>query len=223
MQRGSLVDVINHLLDRGVTLQGDSMVTLAGVDLIYLRLNVLLASAETMRRIEAEGAAAGQARAMAPAMALAPATAPVTAYSRQPLAAASPVEARRTLPPSGGADAPAGVMEPPAGRLTFTPAGAPPLAAGQSPTEQPTESTSDRTGASRSLAQLIVTLAEFLRQIIERQALRRVEGGGLHDDQIEKIGLALADLERSMKEMRDLFDIEERDLELDLGPLGQIP
>lgn len=216
MARGSLVDVVNHLLDRGVTLQGDSMVTLAGVDLIYLRLNVLLASAETLRRIEAEGAAAGQAQAMA----LASGTAPVTAITQPPLVPASPTEARRSLPPSGGADVPTGIMEPPGGRLTFTSAEGPPLAKSQSPSEQ---STAGRPSASRSLAQLIVTLAEFLRQIIEQQALRRVEGGGLHDDQIEKIGLALADLERSMKEMRDMFDIEERDLELDLGPLGQIP
>lgn len=208
MPRGSLVDVVDHLLDRGVTLQGDSMVTLAGVDLIYLRLNVLLASAETLRRLELRGATAiGQAQAM-------PAAEAVAHEVRAPA-----IESRRPLPPSGGADVPAGIMEPPDGRRTFSPTETAP----ERPADSPSPSAADRAGASRSLAQLIVTLAEFLRQIIERQALRRVEGGGLHDDQIEKIGLALADLERSMKEMRDLFDIEERDLELDLGPLGQIP
>lgn len=207
MTRGSLVDVVDHLLERGVTLQGDSVVSLAGVDLIYLRLNVLLSSVETLRRQGGwaeqlpDGSGPQLPSGEPPAL---PVAAPQGSAARRP-----------AFPPSGGADMPAGILEAPGAPLPPLSLDAP-IAAAARPGQTVQE------GASRSLAQLVITLAEFLRQIVERQALRRVGGGGLDDGQLEKIGLALADLERSMKEMRELFDIEDRDLELDLGPLGQI-
>ncbi len=74
----------------------------------------------------------------------------------------------------------------------------------------------------RGLAQLVLTLIEFLRQLMERQAIRRIEAGGLSDDQIERLGQALMALEERMEELRDDFGLEEEDLNLDLGPLGRL-
>jgi hypothetical protein len=75
---------------------------------------------------------------------------------------------------------------------------------------------------ARGLAQLVLTLIELLRQLMERQAIRRIEAGGLSDDQIERLGQSLMALEQRMEELREEFGLEEEDLNLDLGPLGRL-
>ena len=74
----------------------------------------------------------------------------------------------------------------------------------------------------RGLAQLVLTLVELVRQVLERQALRRVEGGTLSDDEIERLGTALMQLEERMEELKDEFGLGNEDLNLDLGPLGRL-
>lgn len=76
--------------------------------------------------------------------------------------------------------------------------------------------------AEKDLAALVLTIVELLRQLMERQALRRVEDGSLTDDQIEKIGTTLMALEARMTELREHFGLRPEDLNLDLGPLGQL-
>ncbi|GAA3355384.1 hypothetical protein GCM10017744_017720 [Streptomyces antimycoticus] len=68
----------------------------------------------------------------------------------------------------------------------------------------------------------MLTIVELLRQLMERQALRRVEQGGISDEQIEKLGLTLMALEQNMAELREHFGLTEDDLNLDLGPLGPL-
>jgi Gas vesicle protein K len=80
----------------------------------------------------------------------------------------------------------------------------------------------DQDNVERGLAQLVLTVVELLRQLMERQALRRVEAGNLSDDQVERLGTTLMLLERRMGELRELFGLEEEDLNLDLGPLGPL-
>ena len=76
--------------------------------------------------------------------------------------------------------------------------------------------------AERGLAQLVLTVVELLRQLMERQALRRIEGGGLDDEQIERLGVALMRLEQRMEELKAEFGLEDEDLNLNLGPLGDL-
>src|SRR5688500_9577791 len=80
----------------------------------------------------------------------------------------------------------------------------------------------DPEGVEQGLAKLVLTLIEFLRQLLERQAVRRMEGGSLNDEEIERIGLALMRLEEKIGEMADIFGLEKRELNLDLGPLGKL-
>ena len=80
----------------------------------------------------------------------------------------------------------------------------------------------DPDGVEQGLAQLVLTLIEFLRQLVERQAVRRMEGGSLSDDEVERVGLALMRLEEKIAEMADVFGVDKRDLNLDLGPLGKL-
>jgi hypothetical protein len=80
----------------------------------------------------------------------------------------------------------------------------------------------DREDVARGLAQLVLTLIELIRQLMERQAIRRVEAGGLSDEQIERLGQALMALEQRMEELRQDYGLTEEDLNLDLGPLGKL-
>ena len=80
----------------------------------------------------------------------------------------------------------------------------------------------DPEGLERGLAQLVLTIVELLRQLMERQALRRVDGGSLSDEQIERLGLTFMELDKRMAQLRDEFGLTEEDLNLDLGPLGRL-
>jgi hypothetical protein len=74
----------------------------------------------------------------------------------------------------------------------------------------------------RGLAQLVLTVVELLRQLMERQALRRIDGGSLSDEQVERLGRTFMALDQRMEELREEFGLTEEDLNLDLGPLGRL-
>jgi hypothetical protein len=80
----------------------------------------------------------------------------------------------------------------------------------------------DPENVERGLAQLVLTVVELLRQIMERQALRRVEAGNLDEETIERLGQTLMALEARMGELKATFGLEDEDLNLDLGPLGRL-
>jgi hypothetical protein len=80
----------------------------------------------------------------------------------------------------------------------------------------------DRDNLEKGLAQLVLTLVELLRQLMERQALRRIEGGSLTSDEVERLGETFMLLEERMEELKEQFGLEDEDLNLDLGPLGQL-
>jgi hypothetical protein len=110
------------------------------------------------------------------------------------------------------------------------------LVNGRAPEAAPAPAASGRSGPSRvmqrlhsdpetverDLVKLVLTLVELVRQLMERQALRRVEGGGLSEEQVEQLGLALMRLEEGMTRLKDHFGLDDQDLNLDLGPLGPL-
>ena len=80
----------------------------------------------------------------------------------------------------------------------------------------------DPDGVQRELFKLVLTIVELLRQLMEAQALRRVEEGDLSDEQVEGLGLGLMRLEEAMEDLKDRFDLTASDLNIDLGPLGPL-
>jgi hypothetical protein len=76
--------------------------------------------------------------------------------------------------------------------------------------------------AGRDLVALVLTVVELLRQLMERQAIRRVEQGDLSDTQVEEIGTTLMLLDERMQELCDQHGLRPEDLNLDLGPLGTL-
>jgi len=74
----------------------------------------------------------------------------------------------------------------------------------------------------QGLARLVLSLIELLRRLLERQAIRRMEGGSLEDSKIEEMGQALMKLELKINEIAALFGLRPEDLNLELGPLGNL-
>jgi hypothetical protein len=103
-------------------------------------------------------------------------------------------------------------------------AGAPPL---ESEVRESLQSRSGRlnfdvNGAKNGLGQLVLTLVKLLHELLERQAIRRVESGSLSDRQTEELGLVLMQQAQEIERLRKEFGLEEDDLNLDLGPLGRL-
>src|SRR5690242_12537965 len=86
----------------------------------------------------------------------------------------------------------------------------------------PARINADPKNVERGLAQLVLTLIELLRQLMERQAVRRMEGGSLTDEEIENLGLTFMRLAERMDELKETFGLRDEDLNLDLGPLGRL-
>jgi hypothetical protein len=185
--RLDLAAAVDHLLSKGVVLTGDATLSLAGVDLVYVGLNVLVASVETLR---------GSHPPPRPAPA---ATGPDP----------SPRIERREPAP----EVRAGALSPSSTRR---------YAGFEVPTPGVASAGDVDERPERGLARLVLTLIELLRQVLERQALRRVEGDGLTEEQVERMGIALMELEAKMAELRSAFGLTEEDLTLDLGPLGRL-
>lgn len=74
----------------------------------------------------------------------------------------------------------------------------------------------------QGLARLVLTLIEVVRKVLEHQAVRRMDGGGLSAEEIERLGLTLLKLNERMQQMKGAFGLTDEDLEIDLGPLGRL-
>jgi hypothetical protein len=81
---------------------------------------------------------------------------------------------------------------------------------------------SDPEEVQKSVARLVLALVEFLRKLMEKQAIRRMEAGTLTDDEVENVGLALMKLEETLHDIAGRFGLAPDELNLDLGPLGRL-
>ena len=99
----------------------------------------------------------------------------------------------------------------------------PPYSFSVAPTSAPAHRiAADPENVAKGLGQLVLTIVELLRQLMERQALRRIDAGGLSAEQIERLGTTFMELDKRMEQLRAEFELEPEDLNLDLGPLGRL-
>jgi len=80
----------------------------------------------------------------------------------------------------------------------------------------------DPENVKKGLGQLVLTVVELLRQLLEKQALRRIEGGSLTEQEVERLGLTFLELNEQMKWLKEAYGLTDEDLNLDLGPLGKL-
>ena len=91
-----------------------------------------------------------------------------------------------------------------------------------SPRPVPRRVDSDAESVERDLMKLVLTIVELVRQLMEAQAIRRVDEGDLSDQQVEDLGMALMRLEEAMERLKGQYDLTTNDLNIDLGPLGPL-
>jgi hypothetical protein len=89
-------------------------------------------------------------------------------------------------------------------------------------TRLPARIETDADTVARDLGRLVLTIIELIRQLMERQAIRRVEAGDLPEETVERLGLGLMRLEEAMADLREHFGLRPEDLNIDLGPLGDL-
>jgi hypothetical protein len=87
---------------------------------------------------------------------------------------------------------------------------------------QPPRINLDEDSVKNGLGRLVLTLVKLLHELLERQALRRIDAGYLSDPEIERLGLALMKQAQEIERLRQEFNLDEDDLNLDLGPLGKL-
>lgn len=195
--QATLVDLLDGLIDRGVVVSGDIMLSVAEIDLVHLGLQLVLRGVAEPGRTD---------------LAVAHPTAHqfVESPGGEPELPA-PLGARSV---SGGGSAPASrVATDPAATLSE---GLRRLVAGGGSGEL------DPEDVQRGLASLVLTLVEILRDLMERQALRRMDTGSVTDDEVERLGRTFLALQERMEQLKEAFGLTDHDLKLDLGPLGRL-
>jgi hypothetical protein len=110
----------------------------------------------------------------------------------------------------------------PSGHDAIGPASPPDVALEALARALPDRINADPQQVENGLARLVLTVIELLREILEHQAIRRMDGGTLSDEQIERLGLALLKLNERMEELKATFGLTDEDLNIDLGPLGRL-
>jgi hypothetical protein len=208
----SLVDLVDSLLGRGVVVDGEVVLGLAGIDLIYLRLAALLAAADRVGGggppTAADAVQPGEPNAGTASAAPASAAAPAAGEAKERLELLD-------LPDAPGARTGPSVQVRPA-------AAAAPARRNADAAAPPSRWNPDPDDVRKGVTKLVLALAEFIRQLLERQAIRRMEAGTLTDEETERLGTALSQLEETVREMAERAGLDPADVNLDLGPLGKL-
>jgi hypothetical protein len=186
----TLLDIADRLLETGVSLTGEATISVADVDLVYLGLDLVLASVERVRGREGP--------------LLVPGVRASDALARE-LPGRRPGEGPGAM--SADVHATEEDIRDEVARLRA---------------DLPDRVDIDPNDVERGLAKLVLTIVEFVRQLLERQAIRRMEAGSLTDGEVERVGTALMRLDEKLGEMAGRFGLAREDLRLGLGPLGQL-
>lgn len=209
-RHATLLDLLDRLLGKGVVAYGDVILSVADLDLVYLNLRAVLSAIGTLEKYEND---------RNPSILLA------SGSGEKAEARLEGLEHPSTTIPSplmgegqGGGGGRGKICDNPILQ--------------NSRSEVPRESTRDSSGAKRleldpqkveqGLAKLVLTLINLLRKLMERQAIRRMEQGTLTEAQMERSGQAFKRLDQKMEELKKQFGLADEDLNLDLGPLGEL-
>ena len=206
-KRMTLLDLLDRLLETGVVVDGEIDLSVADIDLVHLGLKLVLASSATLEQ-HSNGSGAhvvdppdedppGYPLGSSSDSDVSPNRAAISAVTDTgqegaPVEQAGTLAQTRTAPKGPRSEG----LRP---RIDFEPA-----------------------KVEQGLAKLVLTLVELIRRLMEKQAIRKMEGGTLNRSQLEQLGEAFRRLESKMVELKRVFGLEDEDLNLDLGPLGEL-
>jgi Gas vesicle protein K/Gas vesicle protein len=207
-RRFTILELLDRLLDKGAVVKGEILLSVADIDLVYLNLGLLLSSVKTVEQAARGGKkrettllswqsspqAAFVDEPLLETGAIEAAPAPLVANQRNSVDEG--VEARGLLPAINDDDE----LEPFSGPSANI----------------------DPNNVEKGLAQLVLTLVELIRKLMEKQAVRRIGTGQLSADEIERMGNTFLLLHEKMEQLKETFGLQDEDLNLDLGPLGEL-
>jgi len=168
----ALVDVLDKVIEKGVVINGDIVIRVADIDLVYLGLRLILTSVSKLEEVSDKKWSPKEKEA----------TPEDIAYLQKLQREIR--KAEENIPKIIDA--------------------------------------SDPKKTEQGLAQLVLTLLELIRKLMEKEAYRRVKKGTLSSIEIQKLGLSLKAVQKKIKEVQAIFGIEDEDLNIDLGPLGNL-
>ena len=195
-RRVTLLELLDRLLDKGVVAKGEIILSVAEIDLVYLNLGLLLSSVKTVEKARGIG---GSSSGL---------------FTKENdddfFKEANPnihwVETAAVKPSHGKLpNQSAGPLHSEANKAGLMP-----------------RTNIDPNNVEKGLAKLVLTLIELLRRLMEKQAIRRMEAGFLTASEVERMGVAFQRLEEKMEDLKRGFSLKDEDLNLDLGPLGEL-
>ncbi len=207
-QRFTLLELLDRLLDKGVMVKGEILLAVADIDLVYLNLGLLLSSVKTVEKAARRGGngetklSAWQTSTQGEFL-----DEPQLEVERKDLTPA-PLSKENSQSKSGNGE---------------TIARALPSDGGYELDRSLEPKTNiDPKDVEKGLAKLVLTLVDLLRKLMEKQAVRRIEAEQLNAGEIERVGNTFLLLDERMEQLKKTFGLEDEDLNLDLGPLGEL-
>lgn len=200
-QRVTLLELLDRLLDKGVVAKGEIILSVADIDLVYLNLGLLLSSVKTIEKARSIGGSSpsfftgenGEANK------------DFFKEENPSIEWVKPPTTDEVNPESSN------------GKRAFS------LGKGNGELAKIRPRTNiDPKNVEKGLAKLVLTLIELLRKLMEKQAIRRMEAGFLTASEVERMGIAFQRLEEKMKDLKMGFSLKDEDLNLDLGPVGEL-
>lgn len=196
-QHFTILELLDRLLDKGVVVKGEVLLTVADIDLVYLNLGLLLSSVKTVEEKSRRGGN-GKAELIFWQTAIQGKNDLLTTPETEDMDISKNDDGEniaRTLPSfiDYGLD------------FSFKP-----------------KTNIDPKNVEKGLIKLVLTLVELIRKLMEKQAVRRMESGFLTAAEIERMGTAFLLLDKKMEQLKKNFALRDEDLNLDLGPLGEL-
>lgn len=202
----TLLELLDRLLDKGVMVKGEILLTVADIDLVYLNLGLLLSSVKSVEE-------AACAEVWMPVKQREEYLDELQLETRS-----DPFVPASSLPASLGKEH--GRCESSNGELS---ARILPTILQDGLDQYLTPKTNiDPKNVEKGLARLVLTLVDLLRKLMEKQAIRRMEAGQLNCAEIEKMGETFLLLDERMEQLKEVFGLQGEELNLDLGPLGDL-
>jgi hypothetical protein len=205
----TLLELLDRLLDKGVMVKGEIVLAVADIDLVYLNLGLLLSSVKSIEQAASRGdnGATRQLPWQPPN--------PRGFLDEPPPQVKKEEGVTASLLPKNYQNENGTQEEMPARAL---------------PADNTEEldhhfgpkATIDPKNVEKGLAKLVLTLVDLVRKLMEKQAIRRIESGQLNSEEIEKMGSTFFLIDERMEQLKEAFGLQGEELNLDLGPLGEL-
>jgi Gas vesicle protein K/Gas vesicle protein len=213
----TLLELLDRLLDKGVMVKGEILLSVADIDLVYLNLGLLLSS---VKSIEAAASRGEDGEAKRPPWHT---SIPAEFLGEPQLEAGRSNGARMPLLKDDSRSE-SGQEELLARALPTIDAGFGQYCGPKTNIDPDCgpKANIDPKNIEKGLAKLVLTLVDLLRRLMEKQAIRRMEAGQLNFEEVEKMGNTFLLLDERMEQLKETFGLKDEELNLDLGPLGEL-